>query len=354
MQFKKAKALILSAAMTVGVAGLTPSFAFAKDKDRDEQVKYNDTPRAVRETLDKERGRHEIKRIDHVQRNGQEFYRATIDTKGSEDTVVRVNPSGKVLSTEAIDDSNYKSGHTSSARRDINDRDESTVVKYNSVPARVRDVLDRERGNRDFKIIYHVNKDGRDYYNAIVDERNGDRSVRVSADGRLLSEEDLREVHTAGGRYEGSDTGVRRSTGDSYDLPRGGERMDYDRLPGQVKTEMGRELGRDRVADVYRYESRGATIYEAETTNGRIVRVDSSGRVVNADRAYENGDRISMERLPGEVKSVLGREAGQDRVREVYKYERNGRTIYEADISGPNGNRTVRVDENGRLLRSSR
>jgi uncharacterized membrane protein YkoI len=350
MQPKKAKAFILSAAMTVGVAGLAPTFTFAKEKDRDEQVKYNDTPRAVRDALDRERGRYEIKRIDHVDRNGQEFYRATIDTKGGEDTVVRVNPSGKILSSEQVNDPTERNA---GVRRDvINDRDESTVVKYNSVPARVRDVLDRERGNRDFKIIYHVNKDGRDYYNAIVDERNGDRSVRVSADGRLLSEEDLREVRTAGARY---DSGVRRDVGaNNYDLPRGGERMDYDRLPGDVKTSMGHELGRDRVTDVYRYDSRGSTVYEAETSNGRIIRVDSSGRLVNPDRAYDNGDRIAYDRLPGEVKTALGREAGQDRVRDVYQYQRNGRTIYEATVAGPNGDRTIRVDDTGHLLRSAR
>jgi len=353
MYFKKTKSFILSAAMTVGIAGLAPSYSFAKDKDREEQVKYNDTPRAVRDTLDQERGRYEIRRIDHVVRDGKEFYRATLDTKGGQDTVVRVNPSGKVLSSESVND---PTEHSASVRRDYNDRDESTIVKYNAVPARVRDVLDRERGSRDLKTIYHVNKDGRDYYNAIVDDRNGVRSVRVSADGRLLSEEDLREVHTASGRYDSSSsssTGARHQVS-NYDLPRGGERMDYERLPGEVKTTMGHELGRDRVADVYRYDSRGSTVYEAETSNGRIIRVDSAGRLVNPDRAYDNGDRIAFDRLPGEVKTALGREAGQDRVRDVYQYQRSGHTIYEANVAGPNGDRTVRVDDTGHLLRSAR
>jgi len=56
----------------------------AAERDREEWVKYEDTPREVKRALDRERGNHEIKRIDHVFRDGREFYRAIIDTKFGE------------------------------------------------------------------------------------------------------------------------------------------------------------------------------------------------------------------------------------------------------------------------------
>src|SRR5437899_5492460 len=100
MKLKKTRAWLLSTAMTIGVAGVAPSFAFAADnRDREEWVKYEDVPREVKKTLDRERGNHDIKRIDHVYRDGKEFYRATIDTKG-DDAVIRVSDSRKMLSRQ--------------------------------------------------------------------------------------------------------------------------------------------------------------------------------------------------------------------------------------------------------------
>jgi len=336
MRFQRARAWLLSIVVGTGLAGVVPAFALARD--REEQVKYEDTPREVRQTLDRERGRYDIKRIDHVVRDGRSFYRATIDNKGGTDTVVRVGDNGKVLSSAEVGDPGE--------RRDAGD---TTVVKYNSLPARVKDALDRERGGRDLKIIYEVRRGDRHYYNAIVDERNGDRSVRINDDGKLLGEEDLREVRTAGARYDSAD--LRRGYEDD------GERIAYDRLPGEVKTTIGREAKGERVGNVYRYDRRGSTVYEAEVygPNGtHVVRVNENGRVVSdTDSTAEGRRSVRFEDLPGAVKDAIGHDIPRDRLTRVVEITQDGRTYYRAQMdNGRDRDPTwVTVDSSGRTVR---
>jgi hypothetical protein len=434
MTLKNTKTWILSAAMTAGVAALPPMFAYAKDAPRDEWVKYEDVPRDVRQTLDQQRGRYDIKRIDKVTRNGRTFYRAVLDTRGGQDTVVRVGDNGRVLSSAevaeldpqsdaAVGDEKWvkyedlprsvrnaldqqRGNHEVKKITDVNrngrefyraiidtrgndsvvridksgrvlsraevddvavgnerggvqrdrspgsDRAEHTAVKYNSLPAAVKDALDHERGNRDVKIIYEVHRGDRTYYNAIVDERNGDRSVRITPGGKVLGDEDLRDVRTAGARYDSS----------SYDLRRGidddGTRIAYDRLPGQVKTTVGREAGQDRIGNVYEYNRRGQRVYEAEAyspAGTRIIRVDENGRLLSDRDSTPEGRRsLNFQDLPGQVKESIGREAGSSKIGRVVQLTEGNHTYYRAQVENGrdrNSNNWVTVDENGRVVR---
>jgi hypothetical protein len=254
---------------------------------------------------------------------------------------VRVDPDGKVVSRDAVADV-----PTGNERRDLGGRDvrdEERQVKFSSLPERVKDTLDRERGNRELKSIYEVNRNGRIFYRAIIDERNGDRVVRVGENGKLLSEEDVREVRTAG---------VRRGIEDD------GERIAFDRLPGEVKTVIGREAGPDRVGDVFRYDRRGRSIYEAEinSSNGttRVLRVDENGRVLSDTDATPEGRRsVRFSDLPGPVKDAIGRQARADEIDRVVEVTQGGRTYYRALLNnGRDRSSTwITVDENGRTVR---
>jgi hypothetical protein len=433
MKFRKSKAWILSAAMTAGVAALPATFAFSKETPREEWVKYEDVPRDVRSTLDRERGRNDIKRIDRVTRNNKTFYRAVLDTRGGEDTVIRVGDNGRLLSSAETDELDPRSesavdnekwvkyedlpkavrnsldrergnhqvkkissvsrngrdfyraiidekGNDSVVRIDKNgrvlssedvadvavgndrgvqrdrgtvasDRDQSSTIKYASLPDRVKETLDKERGNRDVKIVYEVHRGDRTYYNAIVDERNGDRSVRINPSGKLLSEEDLREVRTAGARYDSSSSDLRRGIEDD------GDRIAYDRLPGQVKTTIGREAGQDRVGNVYQYDRRGQRVYEAEAyspAGTRIIRVDENGRLLNdRDSTPEGRKSLNFQDLPGQVKESIGREAGSSKVGRVVQLNEGNHTYYRAQLDNGRGGSSswVTVDEKGRVVR---
>jgi len=65
--------------------------ALAKERDYDEQITYGELPKAVQRRWTRNGGNHEVTSFQHVMRDGKEFYRAVIDTKGN-DKVIRVQP----------------------------------------------------------------------------------------------------------------------------------------------------------------------------------------------------------------------------------------------------------------------
>ena len=356
MNMKKTKAWLLSAVLAGGIAGFSPvsHSAFAKDRDTNEWVKYEEAPKAVRNAIDSERGREDVKRIDHVVRDGKEFYRATIDSKGGEDTVIRVSRDGRIMSRDEVNDPDDRRDYRGVSRgvsRDISDTSGS-LVKFNSVPARVRDALDRERGGRDIKSIYEVDRRGTRTYRATINDRVGDRVVTVDESGRVVDSYGG-EARTASDRSSGVSRGVRRDIYDDrpdYAYRNSGEHIDYDRLPGEVKTVIGREAKSDRVRDVTRYSSGNRTVYEAVVgtrDDSRVIRVDDRGRMLDDRDDFGSGRRgVNFNRLPGEVKSAIGSQVND--VDRVTEYTRGGRTYYRA--MGANGD-VVTVDDRGHIVR---
>ena len=60
--------------------------------------------------------------------------------------------------------------------------------------------------------------------------------------------------------------------------------------------------------------------------------------------------RLPYDRLPRAVRIAIAREAGDDRVRDVYRYERRWATVYEVDLDDLRHSRVLRVNEEGRVL----
>src|SRR5947209_1996640 len=91
---------ILSAVMAIGLVGAP---AFAAPKDEEKSIRYAQLPEAVKKVVDEERGKDDVKNISLVNRDGHEFYRVTINTKGN-DKVIRVDPGGKLLDEKSVKD----------------------------------------------------------------------------------------------------------------------------------------------------------------------------------------------------------------------------------------------------------
>jgi len=356
MRAKKVKAWLLSAVIAGGVAGFVPTAStVAYARDNETWVKYEDAPRAVRNAIDGERGREEVKRIDRVSRNGRVFYRATIDSRGGTDDVIRVGEDGRILSRQEADDPDDRRDYRGSGRgvsRDAGGDTSGEQVKYASLPNRVKDALDRERGRNEIKSIYRVDRRGETTYRATINDRVGDRVVTLNESGRVVDSYGG-EARTASERYDsGSSRGVRRDVYDDrpdYAYRNNGEYVDFDRLPGEVKTVIGREARSDRVRNVVRFQNGGRTVYEAvvgDRDNPRVIRVDERGRMLEPSDDFGSGRRgVSMRNLPGEVKTAIGSRVND--VEHVTEYTRGGRTYYRA--TGSNGDH-VTVDDRGRVV----
>ena len=260
---------ILTGALSFGMAGIMAPIAFAKDKvvevrrgekEFDEQIRYAELTPGVKETVDRERRNHDLISLWHVRRDGKEFYRAVIDTKG-DNTVIRMKPGGELLTEQEV--------------RDVPDRE--VVVKARTVKR---------------AIILH--------------------------------------------------------TGESN-----GEIVDFDRLPGGVKGEIGRLAKGDTVVEVVRYNRNGRTMFRAEVGHDRFtryIRVGEDGKLEGIRGDIDPGEAIPWDRTPGAVKSKVGALAKGGRVDEVIHYKRGGKSYYQAEVDERGGKRTFfyTVDAEGR------
>src|SRR5258706_4073426 len=75
-------------------------------------------------------------------------------------------------------------------------------VKYDDVPRRVREVLDRERGRREIKQILEIRIDGKTYFRTLIDERGADRVLLRSDSGRIVKVCEVPDLAVGEGSFE--------------------------------------------------------------------------------------------------------------------------------------------------------
>jgi len=257
--------------------------------------------------------------------------------------------------------------HTASAQsaKTLRERDMDEEIKYADLPKAVKATVDKERGKHEVKGFYHVQRDGKEFYRAVIDTKGNDQVIRVKPGGDLLTEQEARDISdrevsakARGGGGVSRDTRETRSTGGKREVrlardETDGDEVDFDRLPGPVKTEIGRLAKSDKVQEVVKYKHRGNTMYRAEVGQGkytRFIRVGESGKLEGVRGDIDPGDVVKFDRLPGAAKTKIGSLAKSGKVDEVIEYKRGGKTYYQAEVDERGGDRTFfyTVDENGR------
>lgn len=324
---------ILAAAVAAGAAGLSVTpVAIAKDRpaavDSETQVKYASLPKAVKETLDKERGEREVKSIFRVERDGRVFYRATIDFKG-DDRQFRIAEDGGMLSENVVKE------RPQAAESEVQ-------VKHASLPKPVRLALDKERGEREVKSIYRVERDGRVFYRATVDFKGADRQFRFSESGELLSEAVTADTSTP------HNTGIvppRATPAAARGVP-----VKFEELPGKPKAAIARLIGGSKIKTL----NRDGEIYHVEFgTPERTwgAEVDMAGKVL---REYEDtpDSKVlgSFDHLPGKVKAAVAREAGAAKIGKVIQISRDKDTYYRIEILDAGNPRWISINDDGKVV----
>lgn len=77
--------------------------------------------------------------------------------------------------------------------------------------------------------------------------------------------------------------------------------------------------------------------------------MNEDGKVLGVRGDVDEGEVVRFDRTPGEVKSKIGALAKSGQVEEVIKYERGGKTYYQAEVEDQGGRKYFfTVDENGR------
>jgi hypothetical protein len=149
----------------------------AKGKDIDEQVRYKDLPAGVKATFDKERKDHTPLSYWHVIRDGKEFYRAIVDTKGT-DTVIRAKPEGELLTVEDARDIPDKeiTQKAKGAKRQVRlakDETDGDEVDFNRLPGEVKTEIGRLAKSGKVDEVIEYKRGGKTYYQAEVDDKGG-------------------------------------------------------------------------------------------------------------------------------------------------------------------------------------
>lgn len=205
----------------------------------------------------------------------------------NDERIIRADDRGNLLSVKSTDDDNA-SGRT--------------AVKYNNLPGEVKNTLGKEAKGHPME-IWEVKRDGKTVYVANIDDNDGTRRVRVDSRGDIVDRPQL--------------------LSDRNDRNDARDRDSRDRLDNRDRDSRARD-DRDDL-DSRRRQDR--TRYNTE------------------------GEKLSFENLPGDVKQTVGQEMGRDKVTDVLRMKQNGRTVYRVEIEGDDRAKTIWVDDNGKLMR---
>jgi hypothetical protein len=221
-----------------------------------------------------------------------------------------------------------------------NRKDVDEQVRYRDLPKAVQDAVQEKRGKHEVKSYWHVVRDGDEFYRAVLDTKGDDTILRFSEAGKLLGKQEVKdtsdkEIVTKSGTVKRA---VRLHTGESD-----GEEVEFERLPGAVKSKIASLAKSDKVDEVIRYRRGGATMYRAEVGEGkytRYIRVTEGGDVDRVSGDIDPGEKVPFDRLPGAPKSKIGALAKSGKVDEVIEYKRGRKTYYQAEVDEKGGNRT--------------
>jgi hypothetical protein len=234
------------------------------------------------------------------------------------------------------------------ANRDAKEKNEQ--VRFRELPKGVQETFEKARKDATVLSYWHVVRDGKEFYRAIVDTRGTNTVLRAKPGGELLTKEDAGDE--ADDAVASKSKGVKRTARLARDETEG-DIVDFDRLPGEAKTEIGRLAKGDKVDEVVKYKHRGRTMYRAEVGEGRYtryIRVSEDGKVDGVRGDIDPGEKVDFNRLPGEVKSKIGALAKSGKVDEVIEYKRGGKTYYQAEVDPQGSGKSYffTVDDNGR------
>jgi hypothetical protein len=343
--------LILSAAC-LGVLSLAPdTSAQVRDRDRIDrrdpvqegywgrygrEVQLNDLPREVRQSIRAEVDRGgEIDKIIQYTRNDRTYYRVTM-TEGRQTRVAIFNNQGTYL-------------------REFNDTEEGRQrITYRRLPENVQRGLLRAAGTDDFDRIVQTTRNGQTVYIADFDYRGDPDRVVVNSNGRVIQSGES-FTRDRDGRRLRDDSWTRRNSSDlraRMSRYEDGERLTYENLPGEVKQTIGREMGaRSEVVDVRKITRSGQDVYRVDVEDGsrlKTLAVTENGQLLREANTTEEGrTRVSMNELPGPVKSTFAKAAQNKDYRRVYQMTEDRETWYVGYLDS---GEIVRVASDGDLL----
>ena len=255
--------------------------------------------------------------------------------------------------------------------------DVEETVRMSDLPKQAQETVDEQRKGREITSVHKVTRDGRDFYRvAFAMKGGGDRSIRVSPRGSLLSIEDIRQADVAA--YRQDPARYYRDT-EQYQTARtrhyatqteritatvaNPQKVEWDQIPGAVRTTLLREAAGEKPNYIIAYRDSDHVIYQTNIDDGRgkvhMVQVLPDGSIFNEGEFTNAGQQIAKdwrpqtlgyEDLPARVKDAVDREAPSGRIPHVDVAKRRGQNIYTVEIDNRDGTRFLTLNEEGKVL----
>lgn len=213
-------------------------------------VQFENLPAEVKQTI---RDESQNRFIEHItaQRDREENQTIYVVELRNGDSF-EVNNEGRLtrespvlLSSRALD-------------REWDDFDSGNDVRYETLPGEVKHAVGQRLGQNDrVTEAVQIRRDSQTQYLVRVQSGERSRLLRVSQDGRILADRNVTEE--------------------------GRVRVDYNSLPGEVKSTLSRQAGGGNIDRVVQVTRDNRTWYVARIRDGnqmRVIRVDSGGKVV--------------------------------------------------------------------------
>ncbi len=217
-------------------------------------------------------------------------------------------------------------------------------IKYEDLPRRVREIADRERGNRDIKQVLEMRRDGRVYFRILIDERGADRAIFVSEGGRIVKATDVPDVQIGEGSFE--------------------KWVKYEDLARPVRQTLDRERGNRPIKQIMFVRRDNREFYRAivDTRGDDLaIRINNVGKLLSLDDVDDiaigsreasryDTDRerwMRLDDVPREVKRVIDKEQDGRPIKQIVYVERNGRVFYRVVIDDRRGDKVLRIAEDG-------
>jgi len=284
------KTWILAAAMAVGIPSYlaVPSFALADSSDA-RQVDLNDTPDAVQRRITRERGNGgQVTQVERFNRNGESYYRARVLTANNRTVILHMDSRGEMLDAipAARDRDNDRSTRDRDNDRTTRDRDNDRGTRDN----RDRDTIRRERGTR---TEVDVNGLPGPVAEAVGKEARSDKpieAIKIVRSGQPTLYRVLIKGDTTSRYVYVNASGEKINVLNATD--EGKKRVEYDDLPGEVKSALAQD--KNNIRSIVQVTQGHRTYYRAtvEDREGRnYIYLDGSGREIDDPTEEDSGTR---------------------------------------------------------------
>lgn len=250
-------------------------------------------------------------------------------------------------------------------------------ISYDQLPEKVREALDRERGDRKVLSVYRADRQDRSWYSVVFEtRRRGPRVVRLSQKGYVLSVADLTDEET---RVFKADPDRwyrewldRQSAHEKFYTEHAAkvtataahpETMRWEDIPARVRATILREnFGQRPENIVIRYREKDQVVYQVnlkEPGHEHMIKVTPEGAI------FEEGDfdphgkfiaginhpkTVMEEDLPRSVKLTVDREAPRGEISHIDVFSRGGREVYTVEVDTRDTSRYITVSQDGKVL----